>query len=221
LIPVVSLLTDAAGAARAAGLGQIVMIVDVVDMSTTLEAVLDEDALAIFGAAPDNASLPVPVDPFGVGRMAGEYACKFGAGIIIVAEPRAGAEQERLSGIQKVLCGIEESGVKQEVILPNLGAETIKLASFQGKIVVAVTGAGGVAYDAALTAGAPVVLTGTVARTKRKKGSASAMAAVKRALEAVHKFKKDVAIVAASANAMEDLLAAEYIFKLLLAEIRN
>jgi hypothetical protein len=217
----VSLLADAGGAARAAGMGQIVMIVDVVDMSTALEAALDEGALAVFGAAPDNAGPPVPVDPRSVGRMAGKCARESGAGLIIVAEPRAGAEDERLARIQKALCGIEKSGVKQEAVLPNLGADISRLASFQGKVVLAVTGAGGVAFDAALKAGAPVVLTGTVARTKKKKGPASAMAAVRRALDAVQRYKRDVAIVAASANAVEDLLAAEYIYKLLLAEIRR
>lgn len=197
------------------------MIVDVVDMSTALEAALDEGALAVFGAAPDNAGPPVPVDPRGVGGAAGKYARESGAGLIILAEPRAGTEHERYALIQKALCGAKNSGVKQEAVLPNLGADITRLVSFQNKVVLAVTGAGGVAFDAALTAGAPVVLTGTVARTRKKKGLASAMAAVKRALDAVQRYKRDVAVVAASANAVEDLLAAEYIYKLLLAQIRN
>lgn len=221
LVPVVYVSADASGAACAAGRGHIVMIVDVIDLSTTCEAVLDEGALAIYGAAPDDAHPPVPVDPFKVGQLAGRHACAGNSGVIIVAEPRAGSDRERLSRIAKVCRGIRESGATIEAVLPNLGAETVKLAAFGGRVVVAATDAGGVAFDAALTAGAPAVLTGTVARTLKKKGSACALAAARRACVAAEKLQTNLAVIAASANAIEDLLAAEYIFKLILGMIRD
>ncbi len=220
MVPVVFLGADASGAARAAGSGQIVMVVDVVDMSTTLEAALDEGALAVYGAAPDDARPPVPVDPAQVGRLAGKKACTGGSGVIIIAEPRTGSDRERLSRVQKVLRGIRESGARLEGVFPNLGAETVTLADFRKRVVVAVSYAGGVAFDAALTAGAPAVLTGTVARTRKKKGRASALSAANRAFAAARRWQRDVTVVAASASSLEDLLAAEYIFKLLLDKIR-
>jgi phosphosulfolactate phosphohydrolase-like enzyme len=125
-----------------------------------------------------------------------------------------------LSGIQKVLKGIKDSGAAVELVLPNMGAETVKLADVKGRVVVAATGCGGVAFDAAMTAGAPAVLTGTVARTAKKKGSAPAMAAVERALKTARQLKADIAVIAASGNSVEDVLAAEYIFNLLLGVSR-
>lgn len=220
MAPLVTMATDASGAARAARLGQVVVVVDVIDMSTTLEAMLDEGAMAVYGAAPDAASVPVPIDPVWVGRQAGEFACSSGAGVLLVAEPRVGSAEERLSGVQKVLKGIRDSGAAVELVLPNLGAETVKLADVKRRVVVAATGSGGVAFDAALTAGAPAVLTGTVARTAKKKGTASAMVAVERALNAARHLKADIAVIAASGNSVEDILAAEYIFNLLLGVSR-
>jgi len=221
LLPAVYVTADAGGAARAACRGQVVMIVDVIDMSTVCEAVLDEGALAVYGAAPDDASPPVPVDQVRVGRLAGEHACSFNAGVILIAEPRVGSDRERLSAVQKVLRGVRESGANVEAVLPNLGAETVKLADFQRRVVVVATKAGGVAFDAALTGGAPAVLTGTVARTVKKSGPACALAAARRACAAARQHQKDIAIVAASANSLEDVLAAEYIFKLILKRTRT
>jgi len=150
---IINVASDASGSARAAGLGQVVVIVDVIDMSTTLEAMIDEGALAVFGAAPDAARPPVPVDPAGAGLKAGKLACASNTGVVLVAEPRVGADAERLSGIQKVLGGIRKSGAVVEAVLPNLGAETVKLAGIKGRVVVAATSSGGGAFDAALTAG--------------------------------------------------------------------
>ena len=220
MAPLVTMATDASGATRAARLGQVVVVVDVIDMSTTLEAMFDEGVLAVYGAAPDAASVPVPVNPVQVGKQAGEFACSAGAGVVLVAEPRVGSAEERLSGIQKVLKGIKDSGAAVELVLPNMGAETVKLADVKGRVVVAATGSGGVAFDAAMTAGAPAVLTGTVARTAKKKGSPPAMAAAERALKTARQLKADIAVIAASGNSVEDVLAAEYIFNLLLGVSR-
>jgi hypothetical protein len=45
--------SDASGAREAARAGLMVMIVDVIDMSTTLESALDAGAAAVLGASPD------------------------------------------------------------------------------------------------------------------------------------------------------------------------
>lgn len=220
-MPSVYLSADASGAAGAASRGQVVVIVDVIDMSTTCEAILEEGALAVYGAAPDDARPPVPVDPVQVGRLAGKTARRRNAGLIVVAEPRWGSAKERAARIQKVVRGARESGIPVDEVLPNLGADTGRLACFQGRVVVVVTSAGGVAFDAALAAGAPAVLTATVAGTRKKNGSANALATVRRAFSTARRLGRDLAVIAASANAVEDLLAAEYIFKLALAKLRH
>ncbi len=79
--------------------------------------------------------------------------------------------------------------------------------------MVAVTDAGGVAFDAAFTAGAPAVLTGTIARTMQKRGREPAMAAARRAIEAAAAAGVNITVVAASANSLEDVLGAEYIMR--------
>ena len=218
---IITAAADASGSARAAGLGQVVVIVDVIDMSTTLEAMLDEGALAVFGAAPDAARAPVPLDPAGVGLKAGRLACASNTGVVLVAEPRVGSDTERLSGIQKVLGGIRESGAAVEAVLPNLGAETVKLAEIKGRVVIAATSSGGVAFDAAVAAGSPSVITGTIARTAKKRGIFPAAAAADRALKAALEFKTDIAIIASSSNSLEDVLAAGYIYNLLLGMTRD
>ncbi|MFA5384956.1 MAG: hypothetical protein WC364_09895 [Eubacteriales bacterium] len=218
---IITVASDASGSARAAGLGQVVVIVDVIDMSTTMEAMLDEGALAVFGAAPDAARAPVPLNPAGIGLEAGRLACASDTGVVVVAEPRVGSDADRISGIQKVLRGIRESGAAVESVLPNLGAETVKLAGIKGRVVVAATSSGGVAFDAAVAAGAPAVLTGTIARTARKKGIFPAAAAADRVLKAALEFKADIAVIASSGNSMEDVLAAGYIYNLLLGMTRD
>ncbi|MGB9803299.1 hypothetical protein [Desulfofundulus sp.] len=216
MLPAVILTANASGAAWAARQGLVVMVVDVIDMSTSLEAALDEGAVAVFGASPDAAKPPVPVDPAAIGRLAGERARALGTGVIVIAEPRTGTGEQRRAGIQKVLGGLTAAGATIEAVVPNSGASVVELADFKGKVVVAATGSGGVAFDAALTAGAPAVLTGTVARTRRKKGKDPALAAAARAASAAEKMHRGVAVVAASSNSMEDLLAADYIYRLIL-----
>ncbi|MGQ9824428.1 MAG: hypothetical protein ACUVSK_05425 [Desulfotomaculales bacterium] len=220
-MPTVYLSADASGAAGAASHGLVVMIVDVIDMSTTCEAVLEEGALYVFGAAPDDARPPVTVDPAFIGQLAGKMARCRKANLVIVAGPRWGNRRQRIARVQKVIRGIRQCGMSVEKILPNLGAETGKLACFQRRVVVVATSAGGAAFNAAFCAGAPAVLTGTVARTRKKNGSANALAAVQRALLVTRKLGKDLAVVAASANSLEDLLAAEFIFRLALKKLRT
>lgn len=216
-IPVI-LTADASGAAHAARQGLVVVIVDVIDMSTSLEAALDEGAAAVYGAASGAAHPPVPVDPGRVGRLAGGRACALGTDVVLIAEPREGGDEQRLAATARVRAGIAAAGASTGAILPNLGAAVAGLAPLRGRVVVAATGAGGAAFDAAVTAGAPAVLTGTIARTRHKKGLQPAEAAAARALDAAGSLSAGVAVVAASGNSLEDLLAAEYIYRSLLAK---
>jgi len=77
-----------------------------------------------------------------------------------------------------------------------------------------------VAFDAALCAGAPAVLTATVARTLSKSGFAPARDGAGRAAEAAGRLGTGIAVVAASGKSLEDLLAAEYIYRDLLGFFR-
>lgn len=209
--PRIVVANDASGAVQAAQEGLAVMIVDIIDMSTTLEGALDRGACAVLGASPDMTRAPVFVDPARIGRYAAELSHRFDSSIVLIAEPRVGKEEERLKRCTKFLKGVEEAQGRIAAVVPNLGAETAKLVDFKGKVVVAITDAGGVAFDAAFQV-TDRVITGTVARTLDKKGKAPAEAAVVRALQAM-RDKKGIAVVAASANSLEDVLAAEFLAK--------
>lgn len=205
---------DASGAQWAARQGFLVMIVDVIDMSTTLESALEAGAVAVLGASPDVTAAPVQVDPEGVGRHAARLARQYDTGIIVISEPRVGTDQERLARCGKVMRGMEAEGGGIKAVLPNLGAETPKLADMSGQVVVAVTDTGGVAYDAAFKE-SPRVITGTVARTYQSRGLEPALRAVRRARQQCREAR-GVAVVAASRNSMEDVLAAQFMADLLL-----
>ncbi len=207
--------TDASGAYNAAREGLLVMIVDVIDMSTTLESALDAGAFMILGASPDVNRAPVKVDPEGMGRLAAREAREGRRGIVLVAEPRAGTEKERITRCQKVIRGIESEKGLIEAIVPNLGAETPKLTEMKDRVVLAVTETGGVAYDAAFQAGGRVI-TGTVARTLTQKGLQPALSACKRARASFGAHHTGIAVIAASRNSLEDVLGAQYIAGLLL-----
>lgn len=216
--PMVMLTANASGAVQAARIGHVVVIVDVIDMSTSLEAALDAGAVAVFGASPDRSAAPVALDPAAIGRMAGARAKAAQTGVVLVTEPRVGTDEQRAANASRLLAGVHETGAVVEAILPNLGAETAKLHDLSGKVVVAATNTGGVAFDAAVTAGAPAVLTGTVARTMQHKGTAPARAAAARAVAAARRHAVGISIVAASGNSLEDILAAEFIMKMILEE---
>jgi len=218
-VPIVKMTVNASGAAAAGAGGDVVVIVDIIDMSTTLEAALDEGALAVFGAAPDKATPPVAVNPFKIGQLAGKLAVAKGVGVVLVGEPRVGSDKERLAGMSKTVAGLQQAGAVVKAVLPNLGAETVKLYELRGKVLIAATGTGGVAFDAALTAGAPAVITGTVARTRHKKGHAPARAAAQRAVDKARELGTGISVVAASGNSLEDILAAEFITRLILEKL--
>lgn len=217
-IATVKLTVNASGAVAAAKQGDVVMIVDVIDMSTTLEAALDAGALAVFGAAPDDTTAPVTTDPAKIGFVAGQLAVEKGAGIVLVTEPRVGTDEERLAKIKIVTSGLKKAKAEISAVLPNIGAETSKLYDLRDHVVIAATATGGTAFDAAYNAGAPAVLAGTVARTMHKKGSAPARSAAKRATQAAQALGTGIAVVAASGNSLEDILGAEYILKTIIEE---
>jgi hypothetical protein len=50
----------------------VVVIVDIIDMSTTLEAALEAGARKVYGASPDGVIVPVDVKPEVIGLEAGE-----------------------------------------------------------------------------------------------------------------------------------------------------
>ncbi len=208
---------DASGAWQAAREGMLVMIVDVIDMSTTLESALDAGALAILGCSPDYTRAPVEVNPEKIGQRAARISRENQTGIILVAEPRSGSETERMARCQKVLKGIEKEKGMVEAVLPNIGAETPRMADMKNRVVVAVTDTGGVAYDAAFQVSERVI-TGTVARTLAQKGVQPALTAVRRARECFRGEDTGIAIIAASRNSMEDMLAAQFIANLLMQE---
>lgn len=203
---------NASGAAAAARQGNVVMIVDVIDMSTTSEAVLEAGAITVLGASPDNSIVPVTVNPEKIGYIAGKKALKYDTSVIVAAEPRLiQNDKDRLKEIQQVLKGIERAGTELEKVVPNIGREVVELADFDNKIVVVVSPSGGTAYDAAYNYGAPEVITGTIARTNNMNGSFAARVAAERAIEKALKFKRGITVVAASSNSMEDVQACQYI----------
>jgi len=213
---IVTLAADVSGAYKAARAGQVVLIVDVIDMGTTLEGALQSGARLVLGASPASCKAPVPVNPRAVGIYAAREAQKHKTGIVLIAEPRVGKNEERRARAAGVLEGILEAGAEAGGIYPNLGAETVKLADFRDQIVVAVSACGGAAYDAAFNAGAPVV-TGTVARTFGHTGWENAEAAIERALRFAEQEERGLCIIASSSKSLEDVLAAQYFFQRILA----
>ncbi|HZJ84312.1 MAG TPA: hypothetical protein VFD02_02045 [Syntrophomonadaceae bacterium] len=209
--------SDASGARDAARAGMLVIIVDIIDMSTTLESALDAGAYAVLGASPDFTRAPVQVEPYKMGEYASKLAKEAGSNIIIVSEPRIGTDEERINRSTKVMRGIEDSGGIIERVIPNIGAESYKLADFKNKVVIAITDTGGVAYDAAFVENQQVT-TATVARTYKQRGLEPALTGVKRAYKMLQAGDTGIAIVAASQNSLEDVLAAQYIYNLFLMQ---
>lgn len=206
---------NASGAAEGGRRGDVVVIVDLIDMSTSAEVALEGGAAAIYGASPTGCKVLANLNPDRLGYMAGKTALKYKTQLIVVAEPRYGTEEERKKRAEAAMLGVARSGAEVELILPNIGTELYKLADFNNKVVLFVSDTGGVAFDAAYNNGAPAVLTATVTRTKDKKGTAPGMAGVERAIEQALKFNCGITVVAASANSMEDILAAQMITNLI------
>ncbi|MDN5324193.1 MAG: hypothetical protein PWQ67_2647 [Clostridia bacterium] len=199
---------NASGAVRAATLGYVVLIVDIIDMSTSLEAALQKGAALVLGASPDVTKAPVKVNPYKIGFWGGTKSKELNTSIVILSEPRWGKKKERINNCSKVIEGIKDAGGKIEDIIPNLGAEVGKVTDFDKKIVICVSDTGGVAFDAAWQIHQEVTV-GTIARTLTTKGKESAHLAAQRVVELAN--GKNIAVVAASSNSLEDILGANYI----------
>lgn len=210
-----SLTYNASGAVEGARRGDVVVIVDIIDMSTSAEVAIENGAIAVFGAAPSGCKAPVNLNPDRIGYIAGKNALKYKVPLIVVAEPRYGTEDERKKRAEIALMGVARSGEINYQIIPNIGSEIGKLTDFKGKVILIISDTGGVSFDAAYNNGAPVVLTATVTRTPEKKGIAPAMAGIERAIEAANKFNCGITVTAASANSLEDVLAAQYLTQLI------
>lgn len=190
------------------------MLVDVIDMSTTAEALLEAGAAKIWGAAPAGKGEPY-TNPQLIGRAAALEAIEHDAQIYVLAEPRVGTEEERSKRTAAVLEGIRSTGLEPAGIFPNLGAEAAKFTDWRNHYAVIVTDAGGTVFDAVWQAGGRIS-TATVARTMQQKGVAPAYQGAARALQQAQ--GAPLTVVAASGNALEDVLAAHCIAQILLME---
>lgn len=200
------------GAVEAARQGRFIVLVDVIDMSTTLESVREAGAVGFWGAAPAGRGKPF-TNPYLIGQAVAREAKKKRAPVVVVTEPRAGSDEERKNRAAGVLAGIENEGLTVGEIWPNLGAETARLTDWRNKVVVAVTDAGGVVFDAVWQLGGELT-TATVARTLKMKGMEPAQKGAKRALDMAR--GRPLTLVAASSNALEDVLAVQYLAQLFL-----
>ena len=201
------------GAVAAVQEGRFIVLVDVIDMSTTLETVREAGACGFWGAAPSGKELPY-VNPYLIGRAAAREAKQKAAKLIVIAEPRSGPGEERERNAAALLAGFKAEEMTAEKILPNLGAETARLIDWQNKIAVAVTAAGGVIFDAVFQLGGSLT-TATVARTIKMKGVEPSLQGIKRAFFMAK--TSPITLVAASSNAMEDVLAVHYLAQLMLS----
>ncbi|HEX6207464.1 MAG TPA: hypothetical protein VF058_03810 [Actinomycetota bacterium] len=199
---------NASGAAEAGARGRVVCVVDVLDSSTSAEAALSAGAAAGLGAAPADADPPVTVRPDAVGMRAVALAGQHDASVLVVAEPRVGSQEERQQRAAAVLNGIQGAAIDWELV-PNQGAELPALASCEGRIVVVVSTTGGTAFDAAIAAGAPAACFATTARVGGMPGRDVAEAGVSRAVALCEEHAAGLTIVAASANSLDDVLAAQ------------
>jgi phosphosulfolactate phosphohydrolase-like enzyme len=202
---------DASGAVAGAKMGHVILVVDVISMSTTLEAALEAGAAEIFGASPDISRAPVDLNPEKIGWLAGSKATQLGCELVLIGEPRIGTDAQRMASMTKAVQGIRQTGAIIGGVLPNLGAETVKMMDLRDKVVLAVTDTGGVAFDAAITAGAPAVSVATIARTIQCKGTQPADQGALRGIALAEQFETAITVVAASSNSLEDILGAEYI----------
>jgi len=213
----INVTTDASGAYQAACCGHVVVIVDVIDMSTTLEAALQSGAALVLGASPLPCRAPVPVNPAKIGSYAAMIAQRLKAEVVVIAEPRIDKPAERLERAAGFLEGLHAAGIEEEGVYPNQGAETAGLVDFKDKVVAAVTDCGGAAFDAAFNAGAPVT-TATVARTPGRTGWENAAAALERAAGIAREEGRGISLVAASGKALDDVLAVRYLSEQLLLQ---
>jgi hypothetical protein len=198
---------DATGAAEAGARGRVVAVVDVVDAATSAEAALATGAVGVLGAAPAGVLVPVEVRPEVVAGQATALAKLHQTDVVVVVEPRVGSDEERVQRAGPVINTLEAAGVGFEMV-PNQGAGLPGLVKLAGRVVIVVSAAGGVAFDAALTAGAPGVCFATTARIEGMTGWDVTRLGARRAIELASMNGGGLSVVAASSNATDDFLAA-------------
>ncbi|HJV04979.1 MAG TPA: hypothetical protein VJ868_06935 [Actinomycetota bacterium] len=216
-VPTLEVTFNASGAAEAGSRGRAVVIVDVVDSSTSAEAALAGGAVEILGAAPAGVTVPVTVDPGAVGRRAASVAARTGTDVVVVSEPRVATDEERRSRTLPVLQALRTAGVGYE-LAPNQGAELLRAANVEGRLVVVVSTTGGAAFDAALAAGASWMGFATTARVEGRSGWEVTVDGARRAIDAARYHRAGISIVAASANSTDDVLAASEVARAVVSE---
>lgn len=211
--PKVYLTADASGAYAAALNEHVVVIVDVIDMSTSLETAMEMGAIAVFGSSPDKSTAPVPVNPEKIAIAAALLAHNLNTAIIIIGEPRFANKLEQQNNCHRLINKLTDLGARIHDIVPNVGKDIHAFADFKNKIVIAATDTGGVAFDTAYNAGG-ILSTATIARTKYLKGKDPALKGALRAYKLAMDSRKNISFVAASSNSLEDILAAKYLYEL-------
>lgn len=203
------------GAVEAVKMGRFIVLVDVIDMSTTMEALREAGASGLWGAAPQGKGEPY-ANPYLIGRAAAREAKDKRVQLGVIAEPRVGGQKEREIRAKPVLEGIRDEGLTPVGIWPNVGAETARFTDWHDMVAVVVSEAGGTIFDAVWQLGGRIT-TATVARTLLSKGAEPAKKCLERALEMAG--GTPLTLVAASSNALEDVLAVQYLAQLILARI--
>jgi hypothetical protein len=146
LVKTVNLAFNASGAVEGARRGDVVVIVDIIDMSTSAEVALEQGAIAVYGAAAFGSKAPVAnLNPERMGYLAGKTALKYKTQVVVVAEPRYGSEEERRKKADTALMGINRSGASVAAVVPNIGSEVAKTVDFNGKVALLISDTGGIA----------------------------------------------------------------------------
>lgn len=210
-VPVLNVSFNTSGAYQAGKRGDVVVVVDVVDMSTTAESIIESNAISIYGVAPKGVSLPVETDYKKIAALAINDAKNNKTSVVLVAEPRIANDSDRRKAVEDIIREIEKNGINVDCIVANQGIETPKLADFTKKVAIIASQTGGSTFDAANHAGASKVLTGTVVRTMKSTGYENIEKAAERAINAAKKSNKGITVVAATANSYDDNAAAQQI----------
>ncbi len=212
MIPV-KVTIGALGAAEAAGSGDVVVIVDIVNTSSAAEVVRREGAVGVVGAAPDSAyealergyakypfAVREGVDPVERGREAARLASEEDAELVLVVD---GGEDNASMALK----GVEEEGLEVSETVPNAGPRVKDVVDPRGKVFLFVTATGGTLYDVARTHGAPYVTFGTVVRRSLIRECAE------RVVDRAEREGSGITVVVSSIFAPEDLDAGARIFE--------
>jgi hypothetical protein len=208
---------NASGAADAGARGRVVVIVDVVDTSTSAEVAVAGGAAVVLGASAAGVDPPAHLDPGAVGRRAAAIAKERNTDVLVVSEPRVGTDDERRRRAVSVLQALRTASVDYELV-PNQGAELAHLVDMRGRPVVIVSTTGGTAFDAAMAAGAPAGTFATTARIEGRTGWDVIGIGARRAIALAGEHRADLSVVAATANSSDDCLAAFEIARRIITE---